>query len=121
MRILIIEDDRFFQNFYSSKLKEAGYQVETADNGSVGLESMKTLRPDIVLLDLIMPEKDGFQVLTEKNANTDIAQIPVIVFSSLGQEEDVKKALALGGRDFVNKTSFDFEALKTKIQALVPR
>lgn len=119
MKILLIEDDKFFQNFYSLKLKEAGFEVETADDGLQGLDKIKASNPNLILLDLIMPGKDGFQVLVEKSKDENMKNIPVIVFSTLGQEQDVKKALELGASDFINKTFFDFNNLLTKVNLVL--
>lgn len=121
MKILLIEDDKFFQNFYSLKLKEAGFEVETADDGIQGIEKIKASNPNLILLDLIMPGKDGFQVLVEKSNDETIKNIPVIVFSTLGQEQDVKKALSLGATDYINKTFFDFNNLSTKINLILSK
>lgn len=118
MKILLIEDDSFFQKFYSFKLSEAGYEVISALDGSEGLEQMKNNHPDVVLLDLIMPNKDGFGVLEEKASDPAISSIPVIIFSTLGQEEDIKRALSLGALDYVNKSFFDFDKLLSKIRSL---
>lgn len=116
MKILIIEDDKFFQKFYSTKLTDAGHTVTVADNGDEGLKKIPELKPNLILLDIIMPVKDGFDVLTElsKSANKNI---PVIVFSTLGQEQDVAKAKKLGARDYINKSYFDLDNLKKKIAA----
>ena len=62
MKLLLIEDDKFFHNFYAKKLAEVGYQVEVASDGKEGLEKMRVNKPDLVLLDLIMPIMDGFDV-----------------------------------------------------------
>jgi DNA-binding response OmpR family regulator len=119
MKILLIEDDAFFQKFYAFKLQEQGYQVVNAVDGEDGLLKLQQELPNLVLLDLIMPNKDGFDVLAAKQAAPAVAQIPVIVFSTLGQEEDIKRALTLGATDYINKSFFDFDALLAKIQALV--
>lgn len=116
MKILVIEDDKFFQKFYSTKLVEAGHTVEVAANGDEGLHKISEFKPQLILLDIIMPVKDGFEVLTELS-KSDHKKIPVIVFSTLGQEEDVKKAKSLGAKDYINKSYFDLENLKKKIAA----
>ena len=115
MKILIIEDDPFFRNYFSSKLRESGFLVETAVDGQEGLKKIKTIKPDLVLLDIIMPNKDGFEVLTTMNSNPTNNPIPVIVFSTLGQEDDVKKAINLGAKDYINKSFFDFNKILEKI------
>lgn len=119
MKVLLVEDDLFFQKFYASKLTEQQYQVETASNGDEGLQKARSFLPDIIILDIIMPQKNGFEFLAARAAEPALKRIPVIVFSTLGQEEDVKKAMELGANDFVNKALFDFDAVKQKIQGMV--
>lgn len=115
-KILLVEDDSFFEQFYAYKLKELGYEIAVAKNGEDGLQIMQQFLPNIVLLDLIMPIKDGFTVLAEKTTLPSIKNIPVIVFSTLGQEADIDRATKLGAVDFVNKSFFDFDKLVEKIK-----
>ncbi|CAN5169622.1 N/A [soil metagenome] len=119
MKILIADDDTFFQKFYSSQLKESGYEVDVAVNGIEALEKLKSFKPDLMLLDLIMPEKDGFEVLAEKAADPELKPIPVIIFSTLGQEQDIKKTMDLGAHGYINKSFFDFDALVAKIKETI--
>lgn len=121
MKILLAEDDVFFQNFYSKKLAEKGYTVYVARDGKEALNQMTKNMPDLILLDLIMPNMDGFEVLTEKAKHPEAKDIPVLVFSTLGQTDDIEKAKKLGATEYVNKTFFDFENLVTKINATVKR
>ena len=116
MKILISDDDLFFRNFYSTKLKEQGFQVETASDGNEAFEKMKVFQPDLLLLDIIMPRKDGFSVLADMKKNPLTSSIPVIVFSTLGQEADVTKALGMGANDYINKSYFDFPKMLEKIK-----
>ena len=118
MRILVIEDDTFFQNFYKTKLEEKGFRVDIASNGNEGLKIAKTLKPDVIILDIIMPEKDGFEVLKDLSANGTLSKIPVLVFSTLGQESDVQKAKAMGAKDYINKSFFDLDKLVNKIYSV---
>ena len=111
MKVLIIEDDVFFQKFYKTQLEERGYQTDYAVNGKEGLEKVKTYKPDVILLDIIMPVMDGFQLLEELKKNGKIQKFKVLVFSTLGQEKDVKRALELGAKDYVNKSFFDLNVL----------
>ena len=83
MKILIVEDDHFFQKFYSIKFKEASFEVEIAGNGDEALGILKSYKPDVILLDIIMPKKDGFEVLKELQKNNELKKIPVLVFSTL--------------------------------------
>ncbi|MGH7203386.1 MAG: response regulator transcription factor [Candidatus Levyibacteriota bacterium] len=118
MKILIVEDDKFFREFYSSKLSEQKVEIETASDGEEALEKLKTYVPDVMLLDIIMPKMDGFEVLKQMGELGLITKIPVIVFSTLGQEQDVEKARLLGAKGYVNKSFFDFDKLYARIQAL---
>lgn len=118
MKALLIEDDRFFSKFYSSKLKEHNIETETAEDGEEGLSKMKTMKPDIVLLDLIMPKKDGFFVLKERQKDRKLIKIPVIVFSTLGQEKDVETVQKLGANEYVSKSLLNFDLVMAKISAL---
>ena len=119
MRILLIDDDVFFQKFYATKLREKGFEVHVASDGVEGIKKAKAVKPDIILLDIIMPKMDGFEVLKAFASDNEIRNTPVLVFSTLGQEQEVKKALALGARDYTNKTFFDFDNLIRKIASLI--
>ncbi len=118
MKILLIEDDVFFRRFYAEKLKELGYQIDEASDGEEGLEKINAGKPDLIILDIIMPKMDGFEVLTARANNPTIKKIPVLVFSTLGQETDVEKAKKMGANDYVNKSLFKFEDLIAKINIL---
>ena len=118
MRLLLVEDDTFFREFYAAKLKEEGMEVEVATDGEEGLKKVSEVKPDVILLDIIMTKKDGFDVLQALSQSPSLKKIPVIVFSTLGQESDVEKAKKLGAVDYINKSFFDFEGLKSKINAV---
>jgi two-component system response regulator VanR len=118
MNILVVEDDAFFQKFYVLKLQEQGYAVELAENGEVAIDILQKKKFDCILLDIIMPKKNGFEVLEFAQKSGITASVPIIMFSTLGQEEDMKKALGLGARDYVNKAFFDFDTLLQKIQSV---
>jgi DNA-binding response OmpR family regulator len=117
MKILIVDDDLFFRKFYSTKLKEAGYEVDTAGDGNEGLLKMQQFQPNLVLLDMIMPEKDGFDVLGIISQNEVLKKIPIIIFSTLGDTDDVQKGLSLGAVDYINKSFHDIDNLKQKISS----
>ena len=119
MKILLIEDDKFFQKFYSTKLKENSVEVEVASDGEEGLMKMKSVSPNLVLLDLIMPKMDGFAVLTARLQDENLKKIPVIVFSTLGQEKDVAKAEKLGANSYINKGFFDFNNMVATINRVM--
>ena len=115
MKVLLVEDDKFFRDFYAFKLQEKNIVIEVADNGEEGLKKIMEAPPDLVLLDLIMPKKDGFEVLAAMQQGGLTNTIPVLVFSTLGQEKDIEKARALGARGYINKSFFDFDKLYNRI------
>ena len=119
MKILLIDDDRFFQKFYSTKLQENKVEVEVAIDGEEGLIKMRDFKPDLVLLDLIMPKMDGFAVLAARSQDESLKKIPVIVFSSLGQEKDVQNAQQLGANGYIKKGSFDFSSMVATINKVM--
>lgn len=119
MKILLIEDDKFFQKFYATKLQEQKQEVEVASDGEEGLIKMRNFKPDLVLLDLIMPKIDGFAVLAARSQDESLRKIPVIVFSALGQEKDAENARRLGANGYINKGSFDFKVMVEKINQVM--
>lgn len=118
MNILIVEDDAFFQKFYVLKLQELGHNVELAPDGEVAIDLLSKKTYDCVLLDIILPKKNGFEVLEFASQQGIPQKTPIIMFSTLGQEDDMKKALSLGARDYANKAFFDFDTLVEKITAI---
>lgn len=121
MKILLADDDKFLQKFTGSRLTKLGFEVIVAADGEETLIKMKNDKPAVVLLDLIMPNKDGFSVLEEAKKDPAISNIPIIVISSLEQEDDVKRVKDLGASDFFDKTSTDYEPLKQKIIQLTTK
>ena len=119
MRILLIEDDKFFQKFYSTKLQEKKQEVQVASDGEEGLIKMKDFKPDLILLDLIMPKMDGFAVLAARSQDENLKKIPVIIFSTLGQEKDVVNAQQLGANGYIKKGSFDFNSMVATINKVM--
>jgi CheY-like chemotaxis protein len=115
MKILLIEDDKFFREFYSKKLKEKGDEVDVAADGDEGLLKIAANKPDVLLLDLVMPKKDGFEVLETLAKENLTNQITILVFSTLSQEQDTQRAMQLGAKSYINKSFFDFDKLYNKI------
>ena len=105
-RILIVEDDRFLRELIVKKLINEGYDAIEAVDGEQGLQKTKEEKPDLILLDLILPGIDGFEVLTLKKDDVSVSGIPVIILSNLGQKEDVEKGLGLGAVDYLIKAHF---------------
>lgn len=117
-RILIMEDEKILADLLEQKLREIGYDVSVVSDGVSGMEFLKTIKPDLVLLDIIMPEKGGFEVIEEMNTSEDLnlKKIPVIIVSNSGQPVEIDKALALGVRDYLIKTKFDPQEVLDKVK-----
>lgn len=115
-KILIVEDDKFLIRVYKVKLEQKGYEVKILEDSKVALETTKEYKPDVILLDLIMPNEDGYQII-EKLKKEDITKnIPVFVLSVLGSEEDSIKATKLGAAGYAQKTNVRFENVITTIE-----
>ncbi len=105
-KILIVEDDKFLRELIAQKLQKEGYEPLEAMDGEEGLRKIKEEKPDLILLDLILPGVDGFEVLSQIKEDPILAEIPVIILSNLGQKEDIEKGLKLGAVDYLIKAHF---------------
>lgn len=101
--VLLVEDDGFLASIYAQKLELEGYDVSLASNGEDGLRLALKDKPAIILLDLIMPKMDGFQVLEQLKKEQSTKNIPVLILSNLGQKEDIERCLGLGANGYVIK------------------
>lgn len=117
--ILIVEDDKFLRELMVQKLRKEGYKIIEAIDGEEGIKKVKEEMPGLVLLDLILPGIDGFEVLSKIKADPAISQIPVIILSNLGQREDVEKGMALGAADYLIKAHFTPGEIIEKIKKIV--
>ena len=115
-KILLIEDDKFLRELIIQKLGREGFEVTEAPEGEAGLSKMKEDRPDLVLLDLILPGIDGFEVLSRMKKDPALASIPVIILSNLGQRDDVQKGIDLGAEDYLIKAHFTPGEIVEKIK-----
>ena len=118
-KILIVEDDKFLRELIVKKLSNEGYDVVEAVDGEQGIQKIKDAKPDLVLLDLILPGIDGFGVLAQKKEDPFISPIPVIVLSNLGQKEDVDKGLSLGATDYLIKAHFTPSEIIEKVRNII--
>lgn len=118
--ILIIEDDNFLQGLEAKKLTKEGYSVLTASNH---IEAFKFIegkeKIDMILLDLLLPEVDGFMILKRIREDDMFKKTPVIIFSNLSEEKDVEKAAKLGISEFMVKSNFTLDELAQKINLLI--
>jgi len=115
-KILIIEDEKIMLNLLRDKLEREGYDVSIAHNGEEGLEKMKEVSPDIILLDIIMPKMGGFEVMEEMAKSEKLKNIPVIVISNSGQPVELENVKNLGARDWLIKTEFDPQEVLQKVK-----
>ena len=118
-KILFIEDEAALQKTLSSALKDAGFSVIQALDGDTGLRLIQREKPDLVLLDLILPKKDGFEVLRGLKENRETQSIPVIVLTNLGGLREVQSALDLGARDYLIKTNYKPSELVEKVKMIL--
>lgn len=105
-KILIIEDDKFLRQLITQKLTREGYDILEAADGEEGLKMVKEEKPGLILLDLILPGIDGFEVLSQIKKEDELKSIPVIILSNLGQKEDVERGINLGAIDYLIKAHF---------------
>lgn len=119
--VLVVEDDKFLRDLIVQKLKREQFSVHEAVTGSEALRVAKETLPKIVLLDLILPGLDGFEVLKRLKEDSATAQIPVIILSNLGQREDVERGLRLGAVDFMIKAHFTPGEIVEKIKEILSR
>jgi len=118
-KILIIEDDPFLSEMYSAKFSQSGFQTELATDGKLGLEKIKTSQPDLVLLDIVLPKIDGFEILKEIKEDSKLKKIPVILLTNLGQKNEVEKGLALGADEYIIKAHFTPTAVVAKVKEVL--
>jgi len=116
IKIVLVEDDQFLSKILILRLVEEGFDVVLADNGQDAAGVIKKENPNIVLLDLLLPKKNGFEVLEEIKLDAKINQIPVIILSNLGQQTDINKGLKLGAIDYLVKANFGIKDIVSKIK-----
>lgn len=102
-KVLVIEDDSMLSSMYRMKLEDSGYTAFVANEGKQGLETAKSEKPDLILLDIMMPMMDGFSVLAEIKEDASLKDVPVIIMTNLGTNEDIDKGKKMGAVDYVVK------------------
>jgi len=118
-KILIIEDDKLLRKVIGKKLVMENYKVVEAMDGEEGLKFSESEQPDLILLDLVLPEIDGFEVLARLKKNPNTLKIPVIILSNLGDEEKVEKGLKLGAVDYLIKAQLNPGDIINKIKKVL--
>ncbi len=114
--ILIVEDDKFLLKLLETKLKKEDFNILTAEDGVQALEILKISQLDLILLDLILPKKNGFEVLAEVKANPETHNIPVLIISNLGQDTDISRGKELGAIEYFVKSNISVNDLVKHIK-----
>lgn len=116
-KILLVEDDPFLYKVLSQRLSDEGFDVTVASDGQSAIDQVGSLKPVLVLLDLILPKKSGFEVLTEIRKNASTAKLAVVVLSNLGQQEDIDQIEKLGVREYLVKADYSLSEMVKKIKS----
>lgn len=117
--VLIVEDTELLRRMYADSLMKDGYDVITATDGLDAMEALRTERPDLILLDLIMPNMGGLEALARVKADPNLRHIPVLILSNLGQDEDIQKALEIGAADYMIKNDVRPADISLRINTLL--
>lgn len=118
-RIVLVEDEPHLQEELTSALVEAGYIVKNAYDGETGLALIEKEKPDVVILDLILPKKDGFEILEMCKANPATEHIPILVLSNLESAENVEKAVRLGAVAYLVKPNYEIAHIMEKVKSIL--
>ena len=118
-KILVVEDDPMISSMYKTKFEVDGFEVFIADNGATGLELAKKEKPDIVMLDIILPQLDGFSVLEQIKQDKNTKDIPVIMLTNLSTDEDREKGAKMGALDYLVKASLTPGQISEKIRQIL--
>ena len=119
--VLIIEDDAYIMEMYKIKFESSDFEVVSANDGATGLKILEKEKPDIILLDIIMPKKDGFSVLKEIKGNPALEKIPVILLTNLGQRENIEKGFELGATSYIIKAHFTPSEIVKKVREVLEK
>ncbi len=120
-KILIVEDEPMLADMYATKFSMEGFAVEKGYDGVEALRKARAVKPDIILLDIIMPKLDGFSVLKELKSDAHLQSVPVILLTNLGQDDDVEKGKKLGADDYFVKANHSPQEIVEKVRALLAK
>lgn len=117
--VLIVEDDVFLVGIYQKKFEMEGFKVSISENGEKGLADIKKKKPDVVVLDILLPKLDGFAVLEKLKKDPVLKNIPVIMLTNLGQKDDVEKAMQSGAAGYLIKAHFKPSEVVEKVREVL--
>ncbi|MFH0969055.1 MAG: response regulator [Patescibacteria group bacterium] len=118
-KLLIVEDDSILQKALQEFLSEEGFEIFSALDGEEGVKMAKENMPDLILLDIILPRKDGYEVLRELKAEDSTKNIPIVLLTNLGSLNDVEKAIGLGATTYLIKADYKLEEVSKKIKEVL--
>lgn len=116
MQVLIVEDEEVLAKVFKEKLEKSGYDIKIASDGETALTMAASLKPDVIVLDLLLPKKNGFEVLEALKKDQALKMIPVVVVSNLGEDNDIKRSLSLGAADYYVKSEHPINEIVEKIK-----
>jgi len=118
-KVLIIEDDSYISDMYRIKLESENFETTVAGDGIAGIKALEKQKPDIILLDIVMPRVDGFSVLKIIEKNPELKKIPVILLTNLGQKENVERGLEMGAVSYIIKAHFTPSEVVEKVKEIL--
>lgn len=119
VKVLVIDDDPFILDMYVLKFRDAGFQIETAQDGEQGLQKIISYQPDIVLLDVVMPKMDGFDVIKKIKNTIPKHSFRILFLTNFGQKEDVERGMELGADGYIIKAHFTPTEVVEKVRELL--
>ena len=120
-KILVVEDEEILLTALKEELGTGGYEVEGAGDGVEGFDKVKSFKPDLVLLDLVMPKMDGMETLQKLKADPETRDVPVVILTNLSDYERISEALSLGAMDYLVKANYKLEDLLDKVKTVLSR
>lgn len=115
-KILLIEDDQFISRICKNGLERSGFDVITAAEGEEGIKKAREQNPDLILSDLVMPHRNGFETLEQLKKDPQLKDIPIIILSNLDKESDIRKLKKMGAVDYLIKSDFKIKEVVEKIR-----
>jgi len=116
IKVMILEDDKFLLKAYEIKFKQSGIGIISAKDGMTGLSLAEKELPSLIILDMMLPKMNGFEVLKKLKSSESLKDIPVIAVSNLGQKKDMERALELGAKEYLIKTNYSLDEVIEKIK-----
>jgi len=118
-RVLVVEDEPFLVKALAHKLETSGFDVEVAIDGQEGMGKLETFKPNLVLLDILMPKMSGYEVIKQMKENAETRHIPVVFLSNFGDKSEIEKGMSLGARDYFVKANLKLADLIDKISTYI--